>query len=122
VTVGSQASADDCLFCRIAAGAFGTKFVVENADVVAFADLHPQAPVHVLVIPRRHVTSLDHASADDQALLGKILLATREVAHLLGIAESGFRTVLNTGPNAGQSVLHLHAHVLGGRAMNWPPG
>lgn len=122
MTVGSQVSADDCLFCRIAAGALGTKFVVENADVVAFADLHPQAPVHVLVIPRCHVTSLDHASADDQALLGKILLAAREVAHLLGIAESGFRTVLNTGPNAGQSVLHLHAHVLGGRAMNWPPG
>lgn len=109
-----------CVFCRIAAGEFGTQFVYEDDYVVAFVDMHPQAPTHVLVIPRRHVDSL--ASASDDLLLGKVLGGARQAAARLGVVASGYRTVINTGAGAGQSVFHLHAHVLAGRPLAWPPG
>ena len=111
-----------CIFCKIAAGEVPTNKVLENEFVVAFNDLHPKAPVHVLVIPRRHIVNVGSAGADDVQVLGEVLLACREVAEKAGVAESGFRVVLNTNADAGQSVDHLHAHVLGGRALGWPPG
>jgi histidine triad (HIT) family protein len=111
-----------CLFCKIAAKQIPAKIAFEDEDLLAFHDIHPGAPTHLLVIPKKHLSSLDEASADDQALLGKLLLACQRVAREQGIAESGFRVVANTGPSAGQSVFHLHLHVLGGRAMAWPPG
>jgi histidine triad (HIT) family protein len=111
-----------CIFCRIAAGEIPAKKVLENEHVVAFHDLNPHAPVHVLVIPRRHVVNVGSAEPHDAETLGRVLLACREVAEQTGVAESGFRVVLNTNADAGQSVDHLHAHVLGGRVLAWPPG
>jgi histidine triad (HIT) family protein len=111
-----------CLFCRIADGEIPAAKVLENQHVVAFHDLDPKAPVHVLIIPRRHVASVAAAGAGDADLLGQVLLAAREVAEQCGVAESGFRVVLNSNRDAGQSVDHLHAHVLGGRTLAWPPG
>lgn len=111
-----------CLFCRIVAGAVPADVVLETDRVLAFRDVDPKAPTHVLVIPKQHVASLG-AAADDQAgLLGEVMLAARDVAREEGIAESGFRTVANTGDDGGQAVHHLHVHVLGGRSMRWPPG
>ena len=110
----------DCLFCRIAAGEIPTKLVAESDDCVAFRDIDPKAPVHVLVIPRRHVASLD--AADDPMLLGRIAMMAADVARSEGVAQPGYRTVINTGADAGQSVGHLHMHVLGGRRLTWPPG
>ena len=112
----------DCLFCGIVQGRIPAKLVREDEATVAFEDIHPQAPVHMLVIPRKHLGSLDEASTDDGALLGTLLTAARDVARQAGIAESGYRTVINTGEEGGQSVEHLHVHVLGGRSMTWPPG
>jgi histidine triad (HIT) family protein len=111
-----------CLFCKIVNRDIPAKIQFEDGDLLAFHDINPMAPVHVLVIPKRHLVSLDEAVATDQGLLGSLLLATRRVAQETGIAQSGYRVVVNTGPNAGQSVFHLHVHVLGGRPMAWPPG
>jgi len=111
----------DCIFCKIAAGEIPSDKVHEDDDLVAFRDLNPQAPVHVLVIPRKHLASLNDANAEDRALLGRILLTMRELAEKLGVG-SGYRVVNNCGASAGQSVLHIHFHLLGGRAMDWPPG
>jgi histidine triad (HIT) family protein len=111
-----------CIFCRIASGEIPAKKVLENDHVVAFHDLNPHAPVHVLVIPKAHIVNVGSAGAEDAETLGQVLLACRAVAEATGVAESGFRVTLNTGPDAGQSVDHLHAHVLGGRALGWPPG
>lgn len=111
-----------CIFCRIAAGEIPANKVLENEHVVAFHDLHPHAPVHVLVIPKAHIVNVGSADAEHAETLGQVLLACREVAEKTGVAESGFRVTLNTGPDAGQSVDHLHAHVLGGRSLGWPPG
>jgi len=111
-----------CLFCRIAAGEIPATLVHRGERVLAFRDIDPKAPVHVLVIPREHVTSLAHAGAAHQGLLGEMLALAAELARAEGIADSGYRTVLNTGRDGGQSVGHLHAHLLGGRALGWPPG
>ncbi len=111
---------DRCVFCRIAAGLIPSTFVASNAYGVAFRDLNPQAPSHLLVIPRRHVASL--AEATDAAELGALMLLASEVARVEGLADSGYRVVVNTGNDGGQTVHHLHLHVLGGRAMHWPPG
>lgn len=111
-----------CIFCRIVAGEIPAKTVLENAHVVAFHDLSPQAPVHVLVIPKQHIVNVGSAAPEDSEALGQVLLACRSVAEQLGIAEGGFRVVLNTNADAGQTVDHLHAHVLGGRHLTWPPG
>ncbi len=109
-----------CLFCRIASGEVPVTLIAENEHAVAFRDIAPKAPVHVLVIPRRHISSI--AQATDHAELGAVAALAAEVARLEGLEESGYRVVTNTGADGGQSVLHLHFHVLGGRAMGWPPG
>ena len=110
----------DCLFCKVAAGDIPATVVHENEQFIAFRDIDPQAPSHVLVIPREHVSSLN--SADDPQRLGELLLFARDVAKTEGVDEAGFRTVINTNEAGGQAVYHLHVHVLGGRAMRWPPG
>lgn len=112
--------AADCLFCRIVDGAIPATIVARNDHALAFRDIDPKAPTHVLVIPAQHVASL--AEATDAAQLGALLSLAAEVARLEGVAESGYRVVANTGSDGGQSVSHLHLHVLGGRAMGWPPG
>ncbi len=109
-----------CLFCRIASGEIPASIVAEDEHCLAFRDIGPQAPTHVLVIPRQHLTSLNEA--DDPMLLGRLLLMARRVAAELGVEASGYRCVINTNADGGQTVFHLHCHVLGGRAMGWPPG
>ena len=110
----------DCVFCGIVAGKIPARRVLENDDVIAFHDLNPAAPVHVLVIPRRHIATLDDAGAEDTNLLGKMLTAARDVAAASDL-KSGYRVVMNVQAGAGQSVFHVHLHVLGGRSMGWPP-
>ena len=112
----------DCIFCRIVAGEIPAKVILDTESVVAFHDLNPAAPQHALVIPRRHIATLNDATEDDRALLGELMLAGAEVAGLLGCAEKGYRTVMNCNQDGGQSVYHMHLHVLGGRSLSWPPG
>jgi histidine triad (HIT) family protein len=111
-----------CLFCNIVARTTPAQIVFENEHVVAFKDIRPVAPSHALVIPKRHVAGVHDATGADAELLGRVLLAARDVAEQLGLAAGGYRLVINQGPDAGQSVLHVHCHVLGGRPMAWPPG
>ena len=110
-----------CVFCRIVAGEIPAAFVHKDDEIVAFRDLSPQAPTHILVIPRRHFASLNDAGEAEAPLLGKLMAAARAIAKEQGIA-SGYRIVMNSGASAGQSVFHLHLHLLGGRPMAWPPG
>ncbi|MGD8279483.1 MAG: histidine triad nucleotide-binding protein [Gemmatimonadota bacterium] len=112
----------DCIFCRIAEGAIPSTIVHADEEFVAFRDINPVASTHVLVIPRRHIGSANQLGADDAALVGRLLLVGRSIAATEGIAEPGYRFVINTGEDGGQSVAHLHLHVIGGRAMGWPPG
>jgi len=112
----------DCLFCRIIAGEITADVVYRDERSLAFRDINPQAPVHLLVIPHEHIESLDEATQKDEGMLGHLLRVAARVANEQGLSESGYRTVINTGAGAGQSVFHLHVHVLGGRALNWPPG
>jgi histidine triad (HIT) family protein len=109
-----------CLFCRIARGDIPAKKVAETEHCVAFRDINPQAPTHVLVIPREHVATLNDAT--DPALVGRLSLLAAEIARSEGLAERGYRTVVNTNADAGQTVFHIHLHLLGGRRMGWPPG
>jgi histidine triad (HIT) family protein len=118
----SAAQASGCLFCRIARRELPAKILFEDERVLAFEDMRPQAPVHVLVIPKAHFASLNDAPEGSEALLGELLLAARRAARDKGIAETGYRVVLNTGRDSGQEVLHIHFHVLGGRRLHWPPG
>ncbi|MHC4992885.1 MAG: histidine triad nucleotide-binding protein [Planctomycetota bacterium] len=111
----------ECIFCRIAEGKMPSDKVHEDDDLVAFRDVNPQAPVHLLVIPRRHIASLNEADEQDQALLGRLLVACRRLAAQEGVGAS-YRVVNNCGAEAGQSVFHVHLHLLGGRPMGWPPG
>src|ERR1700757_4737866 len=111
----------DCLFCKIAAKQIPAKIVYEDADVFAFADINPQAPTHILICPKKHFASLHEASLEDQAVLGKMSLVAAELARERKL-EPGYRTVVNTGAGAGQTVFHLHMHLLGGRSFGWPPG
>ena len=112
----------DCLFCRIVAGVIPSQKVFEDEDVIAVRDINPQAPVHVLLLPKRHIASVLDAKESDSGLLGRIALVAGEIARQEGIAERGFRLLTNTGPDGGQAVAHLHYHLLGGRKMGWPPG
>lgn len=111
----------ECLFCKIAAKQIPSKIVYEDDDVFAFEDIGPQAPTHILICPRKHVASLNEATPEDQAVLGKLQLVAAGIARKLDLLE-GYRTVVNSGRGAGQSVFHLHLHLLGGRAFRWPPG
>ncbi len=112
----------DCIFCKIVAGEIPSDRVHEGEQVIAFRDLNPQAPTHVLVIPRRHVATLEDLTPDDGDLLAEMFTVARKVAATDGIAERGYRTVFNCRDEGGQEVHHLHLHVLGGRQMTWPPG
>jgi histidine triad (HIT) family protein len=111
-----------CLFCKIVAREIKADIVYEDSHVLAFRDINPVAPTHVLVIPKTHVTSLAEPADADAESLGRVLVGARTVAQKLGLVENGYRVVLNSGRDAGQSVFHLHAHVLAGRPMAWPPG
>ena len=113
---------DNCLFCKIAGGQIPSNIVYQDEDVVAFEDINPQAPHHILLIPRRHISSIADLTEEDDALLGKLFMVTTRLAHKLGLDERGYRFVTNVGPDAGQSVFHLHFHLLGGRKFTWPPG
>jgi len=112
----------DCLFCRIAAGEVPATRVLESSRTIAFRDINPQAPVHVLVIPRAHYDDLPALAAAGDGLLAEVAAQAHLVASQEGIADSGYRVVFNTGANGGQTVGHVHAHVIGGRQMTWPPG
>jgi histidine triad (HIT) family protein len=113
---------ENCLFCRIIAAEIPAEFIHQDDRSVVIRDINPQAPTHVLVIPREHLESLDDASQKDESLLGHLLRIGARIANEEGLDKSGYRAVINTGAGAGQSVFHLHVHLLGGRVMNWPPG
>lgn len=112
----------DCIFCKIVAGEIPADKVYEDDRVIGFRDLNPQAPTHVLLIPRKHIASLNELQAEDEALLGHLFSAAAKVAEQEGFAESGYRTVINCNDDGGQTVFHIHLHLLGGRRMTWPPG
>jgi histidine triad (HIT) family protein len=112
----------DCLFCKIVTGDVPAMVVRESARVLAFRDINPQAPTHVLVIPKQHHVNVAELAAADPELLAETMREAHQVAVAEGIAENGYRVVFNTGPQAGQTVFHTHAHLLGGRGLNWPPG
>jgi histidine triad (HIT) family protein len=111
----------DCIFCKIGQGELPAKLIYQDADVFAFEDAAPQAPTHILICPRTHILSLSEATAGDAALLGRLQLVAAQVANERGIT-SGYRTIINNGKGAGQSVFHLHVHLLAGREFRWPPG
>ena len=113
--------AEDCLFCKIIAGEIPSTKVYEDDDVYAFEDINPVTPVHVLIVPKKHFKDITHANEEDENLVGKLLLRANKVAGDLGIAADGFRYVINTGAKGGQTIFHLHLHIMGGRAMPWPP-
>lgn len=117
---GKADSVQSCLFCKIARGEIPSKMVVNNKEMIAFRDIAPQAPTHILIVPKKHVASLDDLTDSD--LLGRMMALAAALARQEGIAKSGYRTVINTGADGGQSVDHLHIHLLGGRKMTWPPG
>jgi histidine triad (HIT) family protein len=117
-----MAANDRCLFCRIASGEITAKKIFEDDQVVAFNDINPQAPVHVLVIPRQHIASLDDLNEEDAAVVGITLVRVAEIARTLQLNGQGYRVVANHGEDAGQTVFHIHFHLLGGRNLSWPPG
>ena len=117
-----MATQQDCIFCKIVSGAIPATKIFEDERAIAFRDINPQAPTHALVIPRAHIPSLSEAGEEDEALLGHLLLVAARVARAEGRLDSGFRTVINTGADAGQEVFHIHVHVFGGRKLTWPPG
>jgi histidine triad (HIT) family protein len=108
---------EDCIFCKIAAGEMGTELLYEDDEVVAFKDISPMAPLHVLIVPKKHVVSVEESSAEDRGLFGHMVHTARGLARELGVAETGYRLVINTGDEGGQTVLHLHMHLLGGRPL-----
>ena len=122
MTDDSSTGDPGCIFCKIVAGEIDAELVHEDRVAVAFRDINPQAPVHVLVIPRKHVPTLDHLVAEDEPMVGHLLTVAAATARREGIAESGYRTVFNCNRGAGQTVFHVHLHLLGGRSFGWPPG
>lgn len=115
-------SDENCLFCRMIAGEIAADVVYRDEHALVMRDINPQAPIHLLAVPTEHLDSLDDAAKRHEPMLGHLLRVAARVANNEGLAEGGYRTVINTGAGAGQSVFHLHVHVLGGRSMNWPPG
>ena len=112
----------DCLFCKIVAGEIPAEIVYESDTAVAFRDINPHAPTHVLVIPRKHIATINDIETGDEAVVGSLYTAAKEIAASEGIEEAGYRAVMNCNEGAGQSVFHIHLHVLGGRSLGWPPG
>jgi histidine triad (HIT) family protein len=115
-------TAEDCLFCKILAGDIHAEVIYESDDAVAFRDINPQAPTHVLIIPRRHIATINDLQAGDESVVGSLYLAAKTIAAQEGLAEDGYRVVMNCNEGAGQTVFHLHLHLLGGRPLSWPPG
>ena len=115
-------SEKDCLFCKIVDGELGADVVYENDSLVAFRDINPKAPTHILLIPRRHIATMNDLQESDEMLVGELFLAAARIAADEGLADDGYRVVMNCNAAAGQSVFHIHLHLLGGRAMTWPPG
>jgi histidine triad (HIT) family protein len=113
---------DDCIFCRIADLRIPTELLYQDHQLVAFRDIQPVAPVHILIVPKKHIPDVLHLTNTDADILGKVYEVAAELARCEGVAEDGFRVVVNTGPAAGQSVQHIHFHLLGGRELGWPPG
>ena len=113
---------DDCLFCKMVSGEIKPDLIYENEEVLAFRDINPQAPVHALIIPKKHISTLNDLVPEDADIAGKLLLAAGKVAEMEGISEQGYRTVVNCNEHGGQVVFHIHLHLLGGRRMGWPPG
>jgi histidine triad (HIT) family protein len=113
---------ENCLFCKIAEGQIPAKIVYQDEDVVAFEDINPQAPHHILLMPRRHIASMSELTEEDSHMLGVLFVVAAKLAQKLGIDKTGYRFVTNVGPDAGQAVFHLHFHLLGGRKFRWPPG
>ena len=113
---------DDCLFCKIIERKIPASIVYEDDDVVAFNDINPQGPTHVLVVPKRHIATLNDLSPDDDRLVGQVVRRAAAIAKERGVSAGGFRTVFNTNREAGQTVFHIHLHLIGGRPMRWPPG
>jgi len=113
---------NDCLFCKILAGDIPADIIFENEHVLAFRDINPKAPVHVLIIPRRHIARINDVSSDSAAEVGQLVAAAAEIARAEGVADDGYRVVMNCNEQAGQTVFHLHLHLLGGRNLGWPPG
>lgn len=111
-----------CLFCKIVEKSIPATIVFENEHAVAFRDIHPMAPTHVLVVPKKHIAGIRELTSEDAATVGQVFVAARNVAHELGLEEAGYRLVVNDGDAAGQTVHHIHVHVLGGRHFTWPPG
>ncbi len=112
----------DCLFCKIAAGDIPANIIYQDDQVIAFDDIHPRAPQHKLIIPRKHIPTLNDLLPEDTAVAGHLLLTAQQLAKELGIAEAGYRVVMNCNAAAGQLVYHVHLHLLGGRSLTWPPG
>ncbi len=112
----------DCLFCKMVSRDIAPDTVFENDDVLAFRDINPQAPTHVLVVPKQHVATLNDLDEENAGLVGKMMLAAAQVARQEGFAEQGYRTIMNCNEHGGQTVFHIHLHLLGGRVMGWPPG
>jgi len=112
----------DCLFCKMVAGEIQPDVVLENEHVLAFRDLNPQAPTHILIIPKKHIASINDLNDSDAPLLGQMYLAAQKIAQQEALSESGYRTLVNCGADGGQTVFHVHLHLLGGRVMGWPPG
>ena len=115
-------SDSNCLFCRIADGEIPAELVRSDPDVLAFRDISPKAPTHILIIPRKHIASVTELEAGDAEVIGKLFLTAKELAREEGIAEGGYRMVINAGADGGQTVFHIHLHLMGGRPMGWPPG
>ena len=113
---------ESCVFCRIAAGTIPARIAYEDDETIAFYDTDPRAPVHVLVVPRQHIEGVNHLDKSDAQLAGQLVLAAKQVAQQLGVADSGYRLVINSGGDGGQPVDHIHLHIMGGRPMKWPPG
>ena len=113
---------DNCIFCKISNRLIPSKIVFENENILAFEDLNPQAPTHILIIPKKHIATLNDVTTEDQTLLGEVVLSAAAIARDRHISTSGYRLVANTNAGAGQSVFHIHFHLLGGRSLAWPPG
>ena len=114
--------AEDCLFCRILSGDIPAEIIHESDTAIAFRDINPQAPTHVLIIPRRHIATINDLEPGDEPVIGSLYLAAKQIAAEEGLADDGYRVVMNCSEGAGQSVFHLHLHLLGGRRLDWPPG
>ena len=115
-------SESNCLFCKIASGEIPADVIYESETAIAFRDINPQAPTHILIIPRKHIATINEIAEEDEAIVGSLYTAAREIAVAEGIAEEGYRAVMNCNEAAGQTVFHIHLHLLGGRTLGWPPG